>query len=126
MNKQCGFTLIELMLFIIVSSILVSVLLLAYVNAVGQAPALLQNNIALQTARQCAEWYMVQRRVQGYSTITCSNPLSLPSFCTSPTGYNLTASCVPTTILSDTNYETITINVSGTGNATLTLLLAAY
>ena len=60
----------------------------------------------------------------GYSSILCNS--TVPSFCTTPTGYTLTSSCSTTTISGDSNYETITILVNGLGDATLSLLIAKY
>jgi prepilin-type N-terminal cleavage/methylation domain-containing protein len=129
MRKQAGFSLIELIVFIIITSILASAILFSYVSALGKSPTLLQNTIATQTARQCAEWYLGQRRVNGYSSVSgtnCTSSLTLPSFCTVPSGYTLAATCSQTTVRSDTKYETITLTVSGAGSAALTLLLGDY
>lgn len=129
MMKQAGFTLIELVLFIIITSILASAILLAYVDALGKSPIILQNTIATETARQCAEWYLGYRRLNGYTGISganCTNPLTLPGICTVPSGYTLTGTCVATTVRGDANYETITFTVGGAGSAVLTLLLASY
>ncbi len=124
MKKQSGFTLIELVIFIVITSILASAILLSFVTAMNKAPALLQNMIASQTAQQCAEWFIGQRRVNGYASISCNS--SVPAYCSSPAGFTITSSCTPTTINSDSNYETITITVSGAGNASVDLLLAKY
>lgn len=124
MNNQRGFTLIELVMFIVITSILASGILLSFITAMNKAPVVLQNSIASQTAKQCAEWFLGQRRLNGFNSITCNSVV--PSFCTAPAGYSITSNCVTTTIGSDSNYETITINVSGPGNAGLSLLLADY
>lgn len=124
MKNQQGFTLIELVVFIVITSILASGILLSFVTIMNKTPAVLQNTIADQTAKRCAEWFLGQRRMNGYSSMPCNS--SVPSFCTAPSGYTLTSNCSPTTISGDSNYESITITVSGTGNASLTLLIANY
>lgn len=128
--RQQGFTLIELVLFILVTSLLISGIMLGYIGALNNYPVVLQNTIAMQSAKQCAQWYLGQRRLNGYSSISganCTNPLTLPSICFAPTGYNLTGTCSQTTLHSgDTNYETITITTSGKGDATVTLLVGNY
>lgn len=124
MKKHSGFTLIELVIFIVITSILASAIMLSFITTMNKAPALLQNMIASQTAQQCAEWFIGQRRVNGYDSITCDS--TVPTFCTAPTGFAIAVSCTPTTINSDTNYETITITVSGAGDASTNLLLANY
>lgn len=124
MKKQKGFTLIELVMFIVITSILASAILLSFVTAMSKTPHILQNTIAMQTAKQCMEWFIGQRRVNGYSSIACNS--TVPTFCTTPTGYTLTSSCSTTTIGGDSNYETITVTVSGLGDAVLDLLIANY
>jgi len=124
MKKQKGFTLIELVMFIVITSILASAILLSFVTAMSKTPTILQNTIAMQTAKQCMEWVIGQRRINGYNSITCNS--TVPTFCTVPTGYTLTSSCHSTTIGGDNNYETITVTVSGLGNAVLNLLIANY
>lgn len=129
MIKQAGFTLIEIILFIVVTGILASSILLAYVGAFGNYPSIIQNTIASQTARQCADWYLAQRRLNGYGIVSgtnCTNPLTLPSICSVQSGYSISGTCSQTTVRSDSDYETITLTVSGLGNASLTLLLGNY
>jgi prepilin-type N-terminal cleavage/methylation domain-containing protein len=122
--KLKGFTLIELIVFIVIISILASAILLSFVTVMSKTPITLQSIIANQTAKQCAEWFIGQRRMNGYSSITCNS--TVPAFCTVPSGYTLTANCSTTPISGDTNYETITITVSGAGSAVLTFLIANY
>ncbi len=124
MKKQQGFTLIELVMFIVITSILASAIFLSFVTAMNKTPPILQNTIASQTALQCAEWFLGQRRLNGYTSFTCN--AVVPAFCTAPSGYTVSTSCSTTTIAGDSNYETISITVSGTGDAGLNLLLANY
>lgn len=129
MNKYNGFTLIELVMFIIITSLLASAIMLTYVSAISNVPTLVQNMTATLTARQCADWYLGQRRLNGYTNLSgsnCTNPLTLPGVCTVPSGYTLTASCSQTTIRGDTNYQTLTFSVSGPAGALLTLLMSNY
>jgi type II secretory pathway pseudopilin PulG len=127
MNKHSGFTLIELIMFIIITAILGTTILIAFVYGLNRSPVISQNSTASIAAQQCAEWFMGQRKTNGYTSISCTNP-NTPSYCTSnmPAGYTITTSCSTTTIASDSNYETLTINVSGQGNAILTLVLGNY
>jgi type II secretory pathway pseudopilin PulG len=127
MKKQYGFTLIELITFIIITAILGTTILLAFVYGLNKSPVISQNATANLAAQQCAEWFMGQRRLNGYNNISCTNP-NTPSFCTSnmPTGYTITTTCVATTINSDTNYETLTVAVSGKGDATFTFIIGTY
>lgn len=128
-KKSNGFTLIELVTFIIITGILASTILLTFINSLYKVPVVLQNTIATQIVKQCAEWYLGQRRLNGYSILSganCISSLTIPSFCSIPSGYTLTGTCSQTTISGDNQYETITLTVSGTGSAKLTLLLGNY
>jgi len=125
MRKENGFTLIELVIFIVVTSILASTLMLALVTALKSSPNVNKLMIATFTAEECMEWFIGQRRLNGFSSLTCPNT-TVPSFCTAPSGYTLAVNISCTTINGDSNYKTITTTVSGSGNATLTLLIAGY
>lgn len=124
-NNQQGFTLIEVILFIIITGLLASTLLLSFYTSLQKMPALHQNMIATQTARRCMDWIIGQRRMNGFSTITCPSTTT-PTFCTAPSGYTISTNITCTTINSDTNYKTITITISGAGDAKLSTLLANY
>ena len=65
-----GFTLIELVLFIIITSLVGSTILLAMITALEKIPSTYQQGVALQTARQCMEWFIGQRRIKRYTTLT--------------------------------------------------------
>jgi len=128
-KKLNGFTFIELIIFIIVTGILASTILLTFVGSLNNAPIILKNTIAAQTVKQCAEWYLGQRRLNGYTNLSganCAGTLSIPSFCSTPSGYTISGTCSQTTLSSDNQYETITLTVGGAGNAALTLLLGNY
>lgn len=125
MKLQQGFTLIEIIIFIVVTTLMSSVLFLALTTSLTNIPNILQNAIATQTAKQCIEWFIGQRRLNGYAAFSCPSS-SVPGICTAPSGYGLALNVSCTTINSDANYQTITVTVSGKGNATLTTLVANY
>jgi len=123
-NKQQGFTLIELVMFIVVTSLLATTILLALITATRDIPTIHQEIVATQTAKQCMEWFIGQQRLNGFTSLTCPSTTT-PSFCTTPTGYTLSVNVSCTTINSDTNYKTITVTVSGLGDASFSTLIAA-
>ncbi len=125
MKKTSGFTLIEIILFIIITSLLASAILLVFGTSLLKPPNLLANTTANQTAKMCIEWFLGQRQLNGYSTITCPST-TVPTFCTAPSGYTVAVNITCTTINSDANYQTITVTVSGKGDASLTTLIANY
>ena len=122
MKKQIGFTLIELIVFIVIIGILGSTFFISFNNALNNTGSAQDNLKALQTATQCMEWFIGQRRLKGFSSLSCPST-SVPSFCTA-TGLTVNIAC--TTLSSDSNYKTITVTVSGAGDATLTTLIADY
>lgn len=126
MNKYLGYSLIEVILFIIVIGILASVILSALINPALKTPIDRQQVIAMETAQACMEWYIGQRRIHGFSSIPCSASPSTPTICSLPSGYSFSNSITCTTLNSDSNYKIITVTVSGAGDATLTSLVADY
>lgn len=125
MRSSNGFTLIEVILLIVVMGLLSSTILLALSAAAKSTPSVLNNTIATQTANKCMEWYIGQRQANGYSSITCPDT-TVPAFCTSPSGYTVSTNITCTSINSDNNYKTIVVNVSGSGSASMTTLIASY
>lgn len=123
-NKR-GFTLIEIIILIVVISLIAPVLLMSYSTSLLNTPSVLANLIARQTAKQCMEWFIGQRRLNSYSSLSCPSAV-VPAFCTSPTGYTLSVTITCTTINTDANYKTIVVAVTGKSNATLTSLIANY
>ena len=123
--KQRGFTLIEALVFIVVSGLLLSVLLLGSVTALRNAPNVHQQWLAMQLARQCMEWFIEQRRLNGYTTFSCPSTPSV-SACAAPSGFSVNTSVSCTTWNSDTHYKTITITVSGLANTSLSAQVGDY
>jgi type II secretory pathway pseudopilin PulG len=125
LRNDTGFTLIEILILLVVLGILGSTMVLTLMNTVQKTPLMLTDAVALQTARQCMEWFTGQRQLNGYTSFSCPSS-AVPSFCTSPSGYTLSVSLTCTTISGDANYQTLTVTVSGNGNATLSTLFASY
>lgn len=125
MRKLDGFTLIEVIMFMVVVAILAATILLSVSTSLTKAPIVFEDMIATQTAKKCIEWFIGQRRLNGYTAISCPSS-TVPSFCSAPTGFTVAVSITCTTINSDANYQTITVTVSDKGNAKLTTLIANY
>jgi len=125
MNRQQGFSLIEVLVFIVVTSLMMSTFLLGANTAMKNSPTLHQQWVAMQTARQCMEWYLDQRRLNGYASLTCpSTPTD--AACSAPSGLSVSTSISCTTWNSDTEYKTITVTVSGNANASLSAQIGDY
>ena len=125
MKKHNGFTLIELIIFIIITSLLASTVLLTFTTMLNKVPTMHYAITAVQTAKQCMEWFIGQRRMNGYSSLTCGSAPS-PSLCSAPTGYTIANSITCPAINGDSSYLTITVTVSGLGDAVFTTLVADY
>ncbi len=116
--------LIELIIFIVITGILASTILLGLNATLSNTSNILQQTIAAETAQQCMEWFLGQRRLNGYTSITCNS--TTPTFCTAPAGYTVSTACVANPINGDANYESLTVTVSGLSSASLKLLIGNY
>ena len=125
MKKTGGFTLLEVLVFIIIMGLLATTIMISLTNMGQKSPEARQQMTASFIAQQCMEYLLGQRRVIGYSTITCPSSTT-PNFCTVPSGYTLSTSIACTTLNGDANYKTITLTVSGNGDATITSLVGDY
>ena len=124
-KKSSGLSLIELVIFIVISGFLLSAIFLYSRVILPNKASIEQQLTAYMTAQKCLEWFLGQRYLNGYSSLTCpSTPTG--KLCTAPSGYSVatTISCV--TISGDANYKRITVNVTGPWRATYTTLISNY
>lgn len=124
-KPSAGFTLIEVLVFIIVTSLVMSTILLSANTALRNSPTTHQQWLAIQTAQQCMEWFLDQRRLFGYSALTCPSTPT-PAACTAPSGLSVSTSIACTTWNSDAEYKTITVSVSGSASVTLSAQVGNY
>ena len=129
-NTHLGFTLIEVIIFITIMALIGITILISMNTVLRGVSTPRQQVIALQTAKQCAEWYFSQRLLNGFTAASLTCPSNtVPSFCAAPAGYSISTTVSCTTLYGDTspNYKTVTINVSGGASPlSLSLLLANY
>ncbi len=125
MNSQAGFTLIEIVVFIVITSILAATLLLTFTTSLQKAPQFIQNLTALESAKKCMEWFIGQRSLLGYNSIACPSS-AVPGFCTTPSGYTLSVAISCASIGGDASYKIITVSMSGITTLTLTTMIADY
>lgn len=129
-NNQRGFTLIELIIFIMVTSILAATLLLSAKTALLGIPPVHYEQMAIELADQCMEGFIGERRLLGYNNalLACSATPTLPTVCTAPAGFTVSATitCTPTLAGDATTSKTVTVAVDGLGQATFSMLLASY
>ncbi len=129
-RQQRGFSLIELIIFILVMSILSTALFSVFSTAL-RGPAQVSGTIqAMQLAVERMELVLPQRQALGFATFDdpAADPCQMGSAqpaCDIPAGFVVT-SIVDPDWGGDANYKVITVSVSGTATATLTALVADY
>lgn len=122
MRQTHGFTLVEVLIFIVVSSLLMNVILLSANTALQDSPSVRQQSLALATAEGCMEWLLDQRRLNGYASLSCpSTPAT--SACPLPSGYAISAAVACSTWNADTAFKTITVSVTGPASVSLSTLI---
>ncbi len=129
--RQNGFSFIELIIFILVTSILATALFAAFSSAL-RGPAQASDAIqATQLAVERMELILPQRQALGFAAFSDPNAdpckMGSPQFaCSSiPAGFNVNSSIAPDWA-GDTDYKVVTVTVTGTTNVTLTALVADY
>lgn len=124
-KKNKGFSLIELVIFIIICGILLSSIFLYSKIIIPNKVSIKQQITAYLAAQQCIEWFLGQRYINGYASLSCpSTPVG--KLCTAPSGYTVSTSITCTTINGDSNYKTITVSVTGPWNSTYSTVIANY
>jgi len=124
-KKTKGFSLVELIIFIVAISVTAVTILSAMDMILKTSHQTQENATAVDAASRCLEWYWGQNQLNGYSSITCPST-TIPSFCSAPSGFSVAVNVACTTLYSEAsaNYKTITATVSGKGSAALSLLIA--
>ena len=119
-----GFSLIELVIFIVIVSIMGVALLASFSVTTRSSPDAGQMTQATQLGQERMELILAQRRAAGFAAFAdpCPGP---PAACTPPAGYTVTAAIAPNWN-GDTNYRVVTVTVTGTMAATVTSLVANY
>lgn len=115
-----GFTLIEILIFIVVTGLLMTTMMVGTTTALRNTPVIHQQWVAIQTARRCMEWLLEQRRLNGYAFLSCPSTPTI-SACSAPSGYAVAVSVSCTTWNNDPNYKILAVSVNGLANASLSL-----
>jgi Tfp pilus assembly protein PilE len=124
MHPMQAFTYLELIVFVIVTGLLMQVIFLSTNTVLLNTPSQANQWIALQSARQCMEWFSTQRKLNGYTSITCPSTTT-PAVCTVPNGFSINTTIACTTWNADTTYKTVTIKVSGLSSASLSMMIGS-
>ncbi len=115
-KRTLGFTLIELIVFIVVLAIAAVTTLIAFQSIMTASPNSQRETVAIELAQARMDFIMGQFYQFGFGNFsdTCQSG-SPPAVCLTMTGYTTTSS-----ITTSGSTETITVTVTGLGSAILT------
>ena len=119
-----GFTLVEVVIFIVIAGVLSAGLIIAMGSSVLGTSQAGQTDMAAEIAQARLELILAQRRNVGFATF--ADPCPGPAPCTAPTGYAVSSSIVTGWGGDPTNYKVVTVNVTGYFSTTATALVANY
>ena len=122
---EAGFSFIELLVFIIITGMVMSTILLSTTTTLRNAPTTHHQWVAIQTAQRCMEYFLDQRRLNGYAILSCPSAPSATA-CSAPSGFSVSTSITCTTLGGDANYKTITVNVTGLAGVNLSSMIGNY
>lgn len=123
-KKAYGFTLIELIAFIIVIGIAATAVFISFNRIVTGSTRPDANQIAIDLAERRMELILGNRFIQGFVTFTdpCTGG-SPPAVCNTPSGYNVSATI---TTDPDPDFKTIEVVTTGMADASVTMRVATY
>lgn len=124
--KHHGFSLIELIVFILIIGIIASALLVSFSTILQNAPSSNFQTTAIALAGERMDIILGQKQMQGFSSF--SDPCTLstpPAICVSYSGYTISSSIGTITIGGDSGYKVITVTISGKGNVVLQTLVGS-
>jgi type II secretory pathway pseudopilin PulG len=125
LKQMTGFTLIELVVFIVVMGIVALAVIVPLTTALGlKSPTANYQTTAIELAAERMDAIIGQRRLKTYPP---TDPCPGPAFCTAPTGYTVTPTITtPFTISGDNAYSQVVVAVTGLGTATLAAVVGNY
>lgn len=127
MRSQRGFTLVELVIFIIVMSILSAGILTAMNEGLGEAPDLTQDTQAVFVAQQRMEAIIAYKRSVGYNNLQdpCTASVYPAALCT-VSGFTVTSTLTPS-YSGNANLTSVEVTVTGSSaNYTLNTVLGNF
>jgi len=122
--RMAGFSLVEAIVFIVVLAVLLASLAVTFNSSLRLSPPAGQIDVAAELAQQRMELILAQHRAAGYAAM--ADPCPGPAVCTPPAGYTVTSSMAAGFAGDPSNYKIVTVDVTGTGTARVTALVANY
>lgn len=122
-----GFTLIELIIFIIILGIIGTTLLMTFQVSLKKSPVVRNVSRAVELAEKRMDFIQGQRNIIGYASFSdvCAISTTLPA-CTGESGYSINSSISTGWDGNSVSYKVITVNVTGNATFSLTGLVANY
>lgn len=122
-----GFSLIEAIVFIVVTGVLVAALAVAFGGVLRSAPAAGELDLMAELTQQRMELVLAQRRAAGFAAfVDPCVPGPGPAACTPPAGYTVTSS-IAAGWSDPANYKVVTVAVTGaTASISTSALVANY
>jgi len=126
--RQTGVTLVELIAFIVVVALLSTGLIATFTSAMRSTPESGEITHALQIAQERMELILAYKKSKGFTALIDPCTLALPpAQCTSfPSGFNAPTVAIVNNWNGNTEYKTITVDVTGRQAITLTAVVANY
>lgn len=130
-KNMLGFSLIELVIFIVIIGIIVSGVFLAFSTTLQKTSATNPQTIANELASARMDIILGWRRNNGFSAVSsdpcASGPPAVCAIASGITGYTVTVTINPYSVGADSNYKLIDVLVTGPQNARTNLkTIVAY
>ncbi|OGT27062.1 MAG: hypothetical protein A3I77_02435 [Gammaproteobacteria bacterium RIFCSPLOWO2_02_FULL_42_14] len=130
-KNNVGFTLIELVIFIVIIGFVVTSVFIAFNTTLQKTSSVNPQTTAIALASARMDIIIGSRRMNGFTGLTDPCVSGSPAVCTALsaiTGYTITSTLTPYAIGSDSNYRIINVIVTGPQNsrADLKTVVALY
>lgn len=124
--RQIGVSLVELIIFIVIVSVLAAGLFSVLASSLRGEPQAGQTDLAAEIAQQRMELILARRRAVGFAAFADPCPGLGPAVCTPPAGYGVSSNIVAGWGGDPLNYKVITVTVTGPFTVTTTAIAANY
>lgn len=126
-NKLSGFSLIELIVFIVITGLAVAAMMTTFQVVLQKSPNANNQNTAVELAQGRMDLILGQEKQMGFSSFSdpCTGG-SPPSYCTLSSAYTVSSNIA--VLSGNSNFKTITVTVRNASNtllATLTAMVGA-
>lgn len=127
MRRQQGYSLIELIIFIIILGLIAGTLLVSMNQSLQKSPVISRVATALDLAQQRMDVILGQKQLVGFTSFSdvCLTSAALP-FCVSDPDYVISSAVSVGFGINTVDYKVVTVDVSGAASVTLTGLITNY